>query len=116
VAAVRDRLAAICADPSALPEIAARARAHARARFTWAAKADRVAQVYARILGRPAPPVQSDASLEAGPQDAGADAGPSGSDPGAPPGAASDRASDTTPDTGAAPGTPARDPAAEGRR
>lgn len=43
---LRDMLAAIVADPSALPEMAARARAHVHHNFTWSAKACQIAQVY----------------------------------------------------------------------
>jgi glycosyltransferase involved in cell wall biosynthesis len=52
VAALRDRLSALAANPSGLPAMGMRARAEARARFTWEAKARQVAQVYDWVLGR----------------------------------------------------------------
>jgi glycosyltransferase involved in cell wall biosynthesis len=52
VAGLRDRLGAILDDPSDLPAVAARARAHVAAHFTWAAKAEKIAAVYAGVLER----------------------------------------------------------------
>jgi glycosyltransferase involved in cell wall biosynthesis len=52
VAALAGRLGALADDPAPLPALGARARAEARARFTWAAKARQVAEVYDWVLGR----------------------------------------------------------------
>jgi glycosyltransferase involved in cell wall biosynthesis len=51
VAALRARLEALAGNPSGLPDMGARARAEAEARFTWAAKAEQVAQVYDWVRG-----------------------------------------------------------------
>ena len=52
VSALRVRLEEILRDPSDLPEISARARAHVQAHFTWPAKARQVSEVYDWVLGR----------------------------------------------------------------
>jgi glycosyltransferase involved in cell wall biosynthesis len=51
VAAVRAELERLAADPSGLPEMGRRARAHAREHFTWKAKARQVAEVYDWVTG-----------------------------------------------------------------
>jgi glycosyltransferase involved in cell wall biosynthesis len=59
VAAFRSCLEAVLEDPTALPQIAERAQTRARTLFSWAAKAEQVAEVYAWVSGardsRPAP-------------------------------------------------------------
>ncbi len=56
VTGLREKLAEIVADPSALPELASAARTHALQHFTWAAKARQVRAVYDAILnGTPLP-------------------------------------------------------------
>lgn len=52
VAAVRDRLAALAADPSCLPALGRAAESRARALFTWDAKARQVTQVWDWATGR----------------------------------------------------------------
>ena len=52
VAALGARLDAMLADPGALADTAARARAHATAHFTWAAKARQIGQVHDWVLGQ----------------------------------------------------------------
>ena len=56
VAGFRDRLGRILDDPSDLPRLAAAGRAEVAARYTWAAKAAQVRQVYDAVLaGAPLP-------------------------------------------------------------
>lgn len=57
VARLQERLGRILADPSDLPRLAAAGRAEVAARFTWAAKAARVREVYDDLLRRPPPAV-----------------------------------------------------------
>jgi glycosyltransferase involved in cell wall biosynthesis len=52
VKALQGRLETVCDDPSTLPAMAAAGRARVAERFTWAAKARQVAQVYDWVLGR----------------------------------------------------------------
>jgi glycosyltransferase involved in cell wall biosynthesis len=52
VTALRCKLEGILENPNDLPAIAARARAHVQAHFTWSAKARQVSEVYDWILGR----------------------------------------------------------------
>jgi glycosyltransferase involved in cell wall biosynthesis len=49
VAALRERLTALAADPAALPALSAAARTKALSDFTWSAKARQVGEVYARL-------------------------------------------------------------------
>ncbi len=52
VAGFRAALERLAADPAVLAPMAAAARAHVQAHFTWGAKAGQVAQVYDWVLGR----------------------------------------------------------------
>jgi glycosyltransferase involved in cell wall biosynthesis len=52
VAALRERLSRLCADPSGLPALAAAGQAQVRALFTWEAKAGQVCEVYDWVTGR----------------------------------------------------------------
>ena len=52
VAALRDRLSALAADPSPLPALGRAAETRARTLFTWDAKAAQVAQVWDWVTGR----------------------------------------------------------------
>ncbi|ARE42521.1 glycosyl transferase, group 1 family protein (plasmid) [Rhodovulum sp. P5] len=57
VSRFRDRLEALARDRTALPAMAAAARARIASHFTWARKAEQVCKVYDWVLsGRPAPP------------------------------------------------------------
>ncbi len=52
VTGLRGALERIAAEPDALPEIGARARARVQDHFTWQRKAEQVAEVYAWVLGQ----------------------------------------------------------------
>ncbi|MDT1061044.1 glycosyltransferase [Paracoccus sp. CPCC 101403] len=56
VAALRDRLQAIAADPSVLPAQARAARTQIAERFTWAAKAGQVERIWRAVLDGKSPP------------------------------------------------------------